>query len=295
MRKICFFSGIALALLTSCNDPFAYDTDTHSRGVKTMFADESMKPFLETSAYTFEGLYPKAHIQFKYMSETNALNALIKDETKTIFVSRDFTDAEKKNLAKSNIIAKATLIGFDAVAFVTNKQEVDSIYSVDELKQLLTSKKEGPTIVFDNVQSSNFNHLLESLRITAYGTNVKALNSNNAVIDYVRKHPGAIGVIGYNWLSDEEDPMIQFNRNEVRIIAVSKTAKGKAVQPDTYTIRTNQYPFIKKMWCLNKGAADGLNTGFANFLEDEKGQLLVEKAGLVAYRKTPRVFNFEFQ
>ena len=295
MKKLLYFACLALTSLSSCSDPFAYDTDTHSRGVKIMYADEAFKPFLETAAYTFEGQYPKAHIQFKYMSETSALNALIKDETKTIFVSRDFTDAEKKNLAKSNIIAKANLIGFDAIAFVSNKQFADSTFTVDELKAMLTNKKDGTQIVFDNVQSSNFNQLMTSMKITAYGKNVKALNSNNAVIDYVRKNPGAIGVIGFNWLSDEEDPMIQFNRNQVRILSISKTSNGKFVKPDAYSIRTNAYPFIKKMWCLNKGAADGLNTGFAIFLDDEKGQLLVEKAGLVAYRKTPRVFNFEFQ
>jgi phosphate transport system substrate-binding protein len=295
MLKLSFALIICGFVLYSCgNDPFAYDTDTHSRGYKVMFADEAFKPFLETASYTFEGLYPKSSVQFKYMSETNALNALIKDETKTIFVSRDFSESEKKKLAKSNIVARATLIGFDAIAFVGNKTLADSTFTVSELKAILLGK-EKTTIVFDNVQSSNFNQLLSVLKIKAYGKNVKALNSNNAVIDYVRKHPEAIGVVGYNWLSDEEDPIIQFNRNEIKILSLAKNDKSSFVKPDTYSIRTNTYPFIKKMWCLNKGAADGLNTGFVNFLEDEKGQLLVEKAGLVAYRKTPRVFNFEFQ
>jgi phosphate transport system substrate-binding protein len=296
MKFALFLAVSVSALLMACSgSPFGKDNDTHSRGYKAMIADEAYQPLLRTVSMTFSGLYPEATINFSYRSETEALNALIADETKTIFVSRDFTEKEKTKLVKSNIQAKAIIFAYDAVTFILHPSVMDTVYSEEQIKQLLTSNSGKTTMVFDQVQSSNFNYLQRHFKIGKYGKNVKALSSTPDVIKYVSEHPDAIGIVGFAWLSDMEDPVVQARLKQVRVAYVSNPKDGKAYQPHSYNLRESLYPFRKEIYCLNKGAADGLNSGFTVFLEDEKGQLLIHKTGLLPYRKTPRMFNFEFE
>lgn len=296
MKTSAFLLLLGSSLLwTSCGSPLGKDNDTHSRGYKTMIADESYQPLLRTASMTFSGLYPKATIQFSYRSETEALNALIKDETKTIFVSRDFTDAEKAKLVKSNIQARALVVAYDAVIFLLHPDAADTVLTEARIKELLTANEANKTIVFDQVQSSNFNFLQRHFNIRKYGKNVKALASTPEVVKYIAAHPDAIGVVGFSWFSDLEDPKTQARLKQVKLAYVTCERDGKAYLPDSYNLRESLYPFRKQIYCLNKGAADGLNTGFTVFLEDEQGQLLVHKTGLLPFRKTPRMFNFQFE
>ena len=296
MKFAWIFSVLAASVIIACSgSPFGKDNDTHSRGYKSMIADEAYQPLLRTASMTFSGLYPKATINFSYRSETEALNALIKDETKTIFVSRDFTEKEKTKLVKSNIQAKAIIFAYDAVTFILHPSVTDSIFSEEQIKELLTANSGKNTMVFDQVQSSNFNCLQRYFGISKYGKNVKALGSTPDVIKYVSEHPEAIGVVGFAWFSDMEDPMVQTRLKQVRVAYILNKKDNKAYQPHSYNLRESLYPFRKEIYCLNKGAADGLNSGFTVFLEDEKGQLLIHKTGLLPYRKTPRMFNFEFE
>lgn len=296
MKFAWIFSVLTASVIIACSgSPFGKDNDTHSRGYKTMIADEAYQPLLRTVSMTFSGLYPKATINFEYRSESEALNALIKDETKTIFVSRDFTEKEKAKLVKSNIQAKAIIFAYDAVTFILHPSVTDTIFSEEQIKQLLIANSGKNTMVFDQVQSSNFNFLQRHFGISKYGKNVKALANTPEVIKYVSEHPEAIGVVGFAWFSDMEDPIVQARLKHVRVAHILNKKDNKAYQPHSYNLRESLYPFRKEIYCLNKGAADGLNSGFTVFLEDEKGQMLIHKTGLLPYRKTPRMFNFEFE
>ena len=51
--------------------------------------------------------------------------------------------------------------------------------------------------------------------------NVSALKTNQQVINYVAENPGAMGVIGVNWLGDRSDTTNLSFRQEIRVMAVS--------------------------------------------------------------------------
>jgi phosphate transport system substrate-binding protein len=86
-------------ILSSCSsneNPFSYGNDTHSRGEMVLYVEESFKPLFKTSINTFESQYPTAHIQPKYSSEGEIIKEFFNGNVKTICISRDFTEKEKK-------------------------------------------------------------------------------------------------------------------------------------------------------------------------------------------------------
>jgi len=137
-------------------------------------------------------------------------------------------------------------------------------------------------IVFDQNGSANFNFMTNMLQLQQLGKNVSALNSNQEVINYVKTHPNAIGVIGLNWISDQEDPASLAFMDGLKIASVYQTDPEAACKPHAGFIYTKEYPLIRDIWVINKGRRSGLNTGFVLFMKkDDKGQLIIQKSGLV--------------
>lgn len=285
-------------ILLSCSSGNQPAKDTPRRGKKIFYADEAYRPLMETASYTFMGLYPYSELDFVYTSETDAMNAMAKGKTRTIFVSRDFTEEEKKNLHASNIQVKSMIIAHDAVTFIVNTESTDTTFTLDQLRTMFTTNAPvGPNsgkateFVFDKVQSSNFNTILRWLDGKPFGSMVHALNSTEEVIEYVKQHKNVIGIIGYNHIADLDDRKVVRLRETFKIASIQAQDKFYW-KPDRATVTEKKYPFCKEIWAINSGAPDGLNSGFVNFLNSRQGQLLMEKCELGPGRGTPREINF---
>jgi phosphate transport system substrate-binding protein len=214
--RIKLISGLigvlALAACETHENPLAYQSDTHGRGNIEVFLEDSYKPLFTTSIYTFQSLFPKATVKPSYLPEGEIVQAFFDNKVKTICISREFTDKEKKFLKSQNVQVQSDLIAYDAVALIIHPDNTDTTISVDLLKEWISS--DGATwkgsgravkIVFDKVNSANFNYLTKLSGKSTLSKNVYALNSNEQVIDYVKHNKQAIGVIGVNWISDQED------------------------------------------------------------------------------------------
>ena len=64
--------------------------------------------------------------------------------------------------------------------------------------------------------------------------NVSALKTNQQVIKYVAENPGAMGVIGVNWLGNRSDTTNLSFTEEIRVMAVS--AEDVATPANSYKL-----------------------------------------------------------
>ncbi len=281
-----------MALLFSCDsstNPFAYQTDTHSRGNTEIFVEESYEPLFSTTIYTFESQFPKAHIKPTYCKEQKVIETFFANKTKTIFMTRDFTKEEKAKLKAVQVEVRSELVAKDAVALILNPSNVDTNLTVVQIKEMLKGKiTQWPTsknkidIVFDNPNSANFRYMKELIGDEALGAKVFAVKSNKEVIEYVKKHPNALGVIGVNWISDQDDKEVLDFRKGISVVGLAGEGNDHYYyKPYQAYIHTKEYPFTRELWSINKASRAGLNTGFVNFLTGEKGQLIIQKSSLV--------------
>lgn len=300
-NKFPFTAILSLATLfavVSCENPLAYQEDAHGRGKQVLYLEESYKPLFETSIYTFESQFPKANIVPEYCTQDEAIKALFDKKTNTICIARDLNKLEKASLKKASIEVRSTKIAYDAVALLIHPDNPDSILTVAELKQILkgqiaTWKGSGLPInvVFDNVNSANFQYLHELADKAAVPANVFAVKSNEEVIKYVKEHPSALGIIGVNWISDEDDKAVVDFRSGIKIMALGKTAGGSFYQPYQAYIHTKEYPLTREVWLINKGSRSGLNTGFVNWMQGEHGQLIIQKSALIPANAVVRMIQ----
>jgi phosphate transport system substrate-binding protein len=290
--RTSFFILFCAVLLTACdsnNNPFVYQKDAHGRGKAHIYVEESFNPLFKTSISTFESQYPKAKVTASYSAENQIIDAFYANKTKTIVITRNFNAKEKEYLKSKNVSYRSDKIATDAVVIIMHPSMTDTILSVDQIKRLLSDNdallpsNANPTqIVFDQKGSANFNYLTNMLQIERLATRVSALKSNEEVINYVKTHPGAMGIIGLNWISDQDDPTSLLFMDGVRVASVYSSNPSDACKPYAGFIYTKEYPLIRDIWVINKGRRSGLHTGFVLFMKkDDKGQLIIQKSGLV--------------
>jgi phosphate transport system substrate-binding protein len=298
LKSVLIFSLLGL---TGCEDhenPLAYQKNTHGRGKVVILVEESFKPLFETSIDTFESLFPKANIVAEYKGETDIIKDFYANKSKTICISRDFTAAEKKQLLKQQVEVQSDKVAIDGVALIIHPDNKDTLITVAKLKSLLTAKSskwpstgEEISIVFDQLYSANFNYLIALTKTKSISKNVFAAKSNEEVIKYVKNNKNAIGVIGLNWISDEEDFEALNFLDGIKVMSVSKTEKGEYFKPYQGFIYTKEYPLTRDMWLINKGGRSSLNTGFVIFMIGDKGQTLVQKSELVPAKAPVRLIQ----
>jgi len=286
---ILLFFALLFSACDSNNNPFVYQKDAHGRGKAHIYVEESFKPLFSTSIATFESQYPKAKVTATYGAENQMIDAFYANKTKTIVVSRNFNVKEKEYLKSKNVSYRSDKIATDAIVIILHPSMEDTVLSVAQIKKLLSndnsklpSNSPLNQIVFDQKGSANFNYLTNMLQIEQLSSRVSALQSNEEVINYVKTHPNAIGVIGLNWISDQEDPTSMAFMDGLKVASIYTTNAADACKPYAGFIYTKEYPLIRDIWVINKGRRSGLHTGFVLFMKkDDKGQLIIQKSGLV--------------
>ncbi len=295
-KFISFLATIFLVsvLFSGCSEMKNEPTDTPTSGEVNIVVDESFQQLFDTQIYTFQSLYSNAKVHAKYLPENEAIQRLLTDSCKVAVLCRNITSIERKQFEHANIFPISTKIAEDAVAFVINNENTDTVMTVEKMKSILLgndsiwkqinnqSQLGKIAIVFDNNGSANTSYIGDSLlHGKAFSKNSFAVKSNPEVIDYVSKNKNAFGVLSVNWISDRDDSLTMNFLKKIKILAIAKNESSKAFKPYQAYIKTKDYPFTRAVYMINRQTRAGLGMGFVSFVAGDKGQLMILKSGLV--------------
>ncbi len=275
------------ATLQGCHPESARtDLDSTESGTIHISVDESFKPVIDSEIQVFEALYPNAHIIAHYKPEAECFKDLIKDSTRMIIVTRGLSPQEEKfykdSLSYSPTWSK---VANDAIAVILNNDDKDSLFTMNELRGILSGTTGDTQVaVFDGLkETSTVRFAIDSILKGAplNPKKVFAEKNSQAVIDYVAKHKSVLGFVGVSWIGNKEDTsQLSFLEN-VRIASLECTCPEKSfVKPYQANIMRRRYPLVRGLYYILKENYNGLGSGFANFLEYEKGQLIFRRAYL---------------
>ncbi|OSZ82269.1 hypothetical protein CAP35_03090 [Chitinophagaceae bacterium IBVUCB1] len=277
-----------LAVAASCgNEPAANKpTDNLVSGTIDISADETYRPIIEQQKQVFDSSFPDAHVNIHYKSETECIKDFLNDKARLILVTRELSKDEKAMLEGKKIVATSLAVAKDAVAVVVNKAATDTVLSRSQLQGIVAGTyNKKYTVVFDNQGSSTVRYVTDSLMAGGkLGSNVFAAKGNDSVIHYVANNPNAIGFVGVSYISDYNDPEGLAFIKDVRVLAIVNDSTKKEFQPYQAYIAPNWYPLTRKLYYIHRETYQGLGTGFAKFLSEERGQLVFKQARLFPLR-----------
>ncbi|HRO76816.1 MAG TPA: substrate-binding domain-containing protein [Crocinitomicaceae bacterium] len=293
MKKNSLYLAFSCGLLlfNSCTN-----SKTYQEEVAPMYIDESFKPLFETSIPTFESQISDGKIEPHYVSELEAIQAFSDNKTKTICITREFTQTEIENFRKKNVEFTMDYVGNDALALIVHPTAKDSAFTLDELKAIFSGKttewastKKKMTIVFDQSNSANFYYMYNLIDKQQISPNITAVKSNEEVIEIVRKDPNAMGVIGANWINDERDTTMLKFKDGIKVCDIAKNQYAEYFRPYAAYIYGDIYPLTRKFYIINKASNTSVNSQFVRFMTNpQKGQLIIYRSNLIPAKMMQR-------
>ena len=278
--------------------------DTITTGEITIAVEEGYKPVIASCIDVFDSIYRTAKINPRYVSEGEAVNALIQDSVQVIIIGRKLTAKETEYFQSRGFTPPTTAIAHDALAIILHPENRDTVLTVQQVRDLLTGKtitwKEvnpksalgNIQLVFDNPLSGTLRYVRDSvIEGQELSKQASALKTNADVIEYVSKNKSAVGIISANWISDPDDGGVQKFMREIKIADVAKEIGKEGYGPYQAYLATGDYPYKRTMYIINAQARrNGLGAGFASYLAKD-GQRIMLKDGLLPANAVTRLIK----
>jgi phosphate transport system substrate-binding protein len=283
----CMLLWLMTFIVSSCGNNTSNDaTDTADNGTIHISVDESFKPIIDSQIQVYESSHPGAKIIAHYKPEADCLRDLAVDSIRVIIATRGYSANEKSFLEDSMKVLPAKMVAaYDAVAVVVHPQSPDSMFTMQEIRDVLTgatTKNLFP--VFDGLKAtSTVRFIIDSvLKGGNLSPKTEAAQSSAGVIDYVARTPNAIGFVGVSWVGNREDSAQLTFLQKVKIAHIESADRpGGYVQPVQANIYYRRYPMVRDLTYILKERHQGLGFAFSNFLTTQRGQLVFKRAYLM--------------
>ncbi|TAF72148.1 MAG: phosphate ABC transporter substrate-binding protein, PhoT family [Bacteroidetes bacterium] len=284
-------------------------TDTATYGKISIACDESFKPIIEAELDVFRAEYTNAEITPKYLSEGESYKQFLQDSVRLIVTSRLLNTQEENYFKQKQIIPKINKIASDGIALLISQKNKDTLLTLKMVEkickgeittwnQINTKRKKEPiSVVFDNNNSGSLRFLREKFDIPTIPPHLSAAGSSEKVLAYIAQNPNAIGIVGVNWLSDTDDPIVRKYLKDIHFIAISPSENPKTeadyLLPFQNDVFLDTYPLSRNIYIISRESRTGLGTGFNAFVMGERGQRIILKAGIVPSTLPMRIIQIK--
>ncbi len=310
MKGIVVLLFSLLTCLLSCHSKLEKQKeilDTPTSGEITIAADGSLSSIISEELKTFHLSYPEAKIHIVYEPEQDVVSRLLENKIPLAIIPRQLSIDEKNYFDQQQIPVQQIKMATDALAFIINRENPDSNLTYEEVTGILNGKitrwseinssspADSIILVFDNRRSSTIRYLQnEILKGAPMSSNAFAADSESMVKNYVEQNRKAIGVLDVSRISDVGETEVQSFLESIRVVAVSSRdsiSNPIFYKPSRYNVLYDKYPFLRDVYLILREGHIGLGTGFANYVMNERGQLIIHHFGLVAAKQPIRVIE----
>ncbi len=302
MKKWVLFLTVIICFSMGCANQSASsgeEIDTPVSGKINVSVDETLTPIALAEADIFQHHYEKVHLTVRERSEYDCIQDLYNDSAKVIMIGRQLVEQEMAAFKSMNYVPLQTQICTDAIAFIVNPSNRDTALTYEQVLGILkgeitnwsqiSSKRSGDiSIVFDNPNSGTVSYLLKMSGEKAMPKNAYSLKSNLEAVNYVSTHENAIGVIGWSWISDSDDPVTHEYLKKTRLVSIARAGEKVFYKPYQLNLIEGKYPLSRAVYMIQRERRTGLATGFTTFIYGEIGQTILLKAGLLPVNQQER-------
>jgi phosphate transport system substrate-binding protein len=260
-------------------------------GSTEVWVDESLKKIISQQEDVFEDAYKHAQVDINYAPEMDVKKKFYEDTLSAIIISHSIDSVDLKAFANKQIRPRQYRFGKSALAFIVHKSRTKVTYAYDEMISLL--KGSGQIFAIENKRSGIAGELLTHTASTTLGQNIYALQSKEAILEWLDKYPDGIGIIDWSELSDEDDVAAQKLLERIGLIHISQKGKKSPFYSPEQGNLNGLYPFTRDLYVIRKYGKPDSALGFASFICEQRGQKIMLKAGLLPEYQTERWIEFK--
>ena len=158
---------------------------------------------------------------------------------------------------------------------------------MEEIKEML--KSGDKKLIFDGVNTSNLNAVLQKLNLDLKDVKYSRLEGNENIIESLEKFSNHIGVVSYNTISRPYGERATELRENIKILPIK--VGDSLLLPNKENLKTQKYPLTKLLYFLTDEGTFGVANGLIRYSCTDIGQKIVSREGLQPYNLYPRTIN----
>lgn len=280
------FLLVAWVYFSSCNNAGNKSSATPLKDTLVMWADTSLRVIVNEQKKAFENIYNTPLLDIRYAQEAEIADKLMRNEISFAILQRHLTNNETAYLKeKEDFLPKQYRLASDAFVLITARGHKGDSISADAIGAYFRSgQTAGFQVVFENNHCQAIPYFKNYFNLTgAQMASAFAKSDLNDLLAYLRKEPGAVGVIPFSYISDLESETTMELLKDLKILAVEHV-NGKrkiVVSPSQETIATGEYPFTMPIVLLNCNIETKSGINFVNYIMKPRAQRLFLKCGMV--------------
>jgi phosphate transport system substrate-binding protein len=216
--------------------------------------------------------------------------SLINKTTEIATASREISKKEIEMANKRGVEPNETIIAYDGVAVIVNKNNPVNRLNIADLHKIFTGKasnwkefggKDLSIVTLSReVSSGTYAYFKEEVvklgkksNPDEFSSETLLLSSSQAIVEEVSVNEAAIGYLGMGYISDR-----------TKTISVAKN--GDYFLPDVNSVLSENYPLSRPLFFFTNGPASGITKLFIDFTLSPKGQEQLIESGFVPRMKT---------
>lgn len=272
-RLAMIMVGLAMLFFTISGSGCSKD-NTRKKSL-TVSGSTTVLPVIQTAAESYTALHKDVNISVMGGGSGVGIAALIDGRVDIANASRPIKDREVELAREKGVNPVEFTIANDGIGVVVHKDNPVNELDIATVKQLYTGEianwkqLNGPdlevVVVSRDVSSGTyevFNHLVLAEAKVKDGALMAA--SNKAAATIVIQTPGAIGYIGFGYLSKD-----------------LKTLKIEGALPTVETVQQGTYKLSRKLYLYTNGHPQGLTKNLIDFIRSPEGQEIVQATGYI--------------
>jgi phosphate transport system substrate-binding protein len=229
----------------------------------------------ESEAYT--KLYPEKNIVVIGGGSSLGIASFIEGEVEIAMASRKMKESEYKAAVSNGIEPVETIIAWDGISVIINKDNLLESLSMDQLKMIYTGEitnwkevggnDENIKVLIRDSSSGTYGffkeHVLLDKEYTIYATTEP---NTEAVVRDVASDTSAIGYIGLAYMDDS-----------VKMAGLA--VEGEVFYPEADSIRKGEYPLSRPLYYYANKHTEENTKDFIGFVLSEEGQKIIADVG----------------
>ena len=266
--------------------------------------DEALLPVMQHEIREFTSIYTDAKLSIRDAEAREIIAEFAADSIRTIVCARELNKEERDALAAAKVSIQEYLVARSAVAVIAHRGVPVTQLRVGQLDTIFSGMitrwpgKRGMMIelAVGGVNSSINEVFRRSiLKGGGFDPAARSFSASKGLLSYVSGTPGAIGILGLNWLTGNEADVNVIDLASSSMRPDSTYAPEVYYSPHPAYVYQGYYPVIAPVYVYTRNIEQDVSMGFIAYLTSAAGQKVFQKDGLVPATMPVRLVHLTSQ
>jgi ABC-type phosphate transport system substrate-binding protein len=271
MKLHSLVAAVLLVAICSCSKPEEKAlVDSPTTGSFELFADEGIKPVIDSLVTAFNAQYTDAKVTVRYMNATAALDGMLQNKARLALIGRPLTPKERASLTSQKVELPEYEIALNPLAAIVKKENALTSLSLAMLREDISGSKEHyRKAMTDNL--SSVESILDSLFLVDTGSvkgKAARFSTTDSVIAKVMTDDGMVGLVSWCWLKNNPG----LKALDIAIPDTTNKLGEKNIMLHLAYVYQKLYPLVSRVCAYTQEPPNSLPRGFLVYAMTAPGQ-----------------------